>query len=257
MSPEARPRPETCFDIFPPICPALLRSELNSASCAVSATSPKIALSTLFSACLFSGAITNTTTVRLRLRSHCFEFTEPWLKTTHTHTDREKAFSRSSVVWLSLTCSEALVTSLFQPREMEFDSGCSCPESSGECIKKASQQCWQEYIYRDCVSFQGAAGGGGAGRHRSSWQPGHLISTSSVLDRPIPGSCFALYTFPFPFCIGHNSLLFLHFFFHLSLRNVKLNVISSFVFPASESVWFGFKRWKPVYGASSHISASN
>lgn len=36
---------------------------------------------------------------------------------------------------------EALVTSLFQPREMEFDSGCSCPESSGGCIKKASQQC--------------------------------------------------------------------------------------------------------------------
>ncbi len=61
---------------------------------------------------------------------------------------------------------EALVTSLFQPREMEFDSGCSCPESSGGCIKKASQQCWQEYIYRDCVSFQEAAGGG-AGCHRS------------------------------------------------------------------------------------------
>lgn len=49
--------------------------------------------------------------------------------------------------------------SLFQPREMEFDSVCSWPESSGGCIKKPSQQCWQEYIYRDCVSFQEAAKG--------------------------------------------------------------------------------------------------
>lgn len=62
----------------------------------------------------------------------------------------------------------AHVTSLFQPREMEFDSGCSCHESSRGCIKKASQQCWQEYIYRDCVSFQEAAGVGAA-CHRSLW----------------------------------------------------------------------------------------
>lgn len=69
---------------------------------------------------------------------------------------------------------EAHVTSLFQLREMEFDSVCSCPESSGGCIKKASQQCWQEYIYRDCVSFQEAAGGG-AGCHRSPWLAGRLF----------------------------------------------------------------------------------
>lgn len=66
---------------------------------------------------------------------------------------------------------EALVTSLFQQTEMEFDSGCSCPESSRGCIKKASQQCWQEYIYWDCVSFQEAAKGG-AGCHRSHWLAG-------------------------------------------------------------------------------------
>lgn len=69
---------------------------------------------------------------------------------------------------------EPHVTSLLQPREMEFDSVCSCLESSGGCIKKASQQCWQEYIYRDCVSFQEAAGGG-AGCHRSPWLAGRLF----------------------------------------------------------------------------------
>lgn len=66
------------------------------------------------------------------------------------------------------------VTSLLPPREMEFDSVCSCLESSRGCIKKASQQCWQEYIYRDCVSFQEAAGGG-AGCHRSPWLAGRLF----------------------------------------------------------------------------------
>lgn len=33
-------------------------------------------------------------------------------------------------------------------------------EPPGGCIKKALPPCWQEYIYRDCVSFQKAAGGG-------------------------------------------------------------------------------------------------
>ena len=90
----------------------------------------------------------------------------------------------------------ALVTSLFQPGEMEFDSGCSCPESSGGCIKKASQQCWQEYIYWDCLSFQEAAGGG-AGCHRSPRPAGWQAIWSPIspaLDGPRTG--LALQTEP-------------------------------------------------------------
>lgn len=77
----------------------------------------------------------------------------------------------------------ALVTSVFQPREMQFDSGCSCPDSSWDCIKKASQQCWQEYIYRDCVAFQESGWGwrwlpqvASAGR-QAIWSPHHLSWT--------------------------------------------------------------------------------
>lgn len=93
---------------------------------------------------------------------------------------------------LSLTCMSLFVTSLFQPREMEFDSDCSCHESSRGCIKKASQQCWQEYIYWDCVHFLKAAEGD-AGCHRSPWLAGwqaHLISLSLTLDSDTPGWCF-------------------------------------------------------------------
>lgn len=126
----------------------------------LSTTAPWTTRSTLFPLRLVLFLKSSNKQWRCHL-SLLIEFTQLWLnKIKGPHRSCSHRFYPSSVVSSVPECPRVsparagLLPHLSQPREMEFDSGCSCPESSGDCIKKASQQCWQEYIYRDCVSFQ-------------------------------------------------------------------------------------------------------
>lgn len=151
---------------------------LKEPNCARSVTAAWIALSTLMLACSWKPLaqfilLSNNQTVIELSCSALFRLIRVHSAVLNNKNRTFTSLCPSSMAACCPCPAHGSVTSLLQPTEMEFDSDCSWPESPRVCIKKASQQCWQEYIYRDCVSFQQAARGG-AGCWKAIWSPYHL-----------------------------------------------------------------------------------
>lgn len=159
MSPAARRRPAMCFDIFLPT--QLLCFRLNLTNGAGSVTSPKIALSTLFTACLFSstGAVINN---------------DGSLKTTHT----ESLLSprRGPCHQTAPDCpwpAARLVSHLsFSRGKWSLTRAALALNPPGIVLKRHRSNVDRNTFIGIVSPFKRQLGGGGASRHRSSWRAG-------------------------------------------------------------------------------------